>query len=83
MSHDVIVTKCCRHGPVWYSNETHNLDKYLCYKSQIISTFGFFSRVGVANVGTDSLHVHVRGLFGKFVEFGHKMFKYRYTAFIF
>ena len=26
---------------------------------------------------------NVRGLFGKFVEFGHKMFKYRYTPFIF
>ena len=25
----------------------------------------------------------IRGLFGKFVEFGHKMFKYRYTPFIF
>ena len=31
------------------SNETPNLDKYLCYKSQM----------GVANIGTDSLHVHV------------------------
>ena len=27
--------------------------------------------------------VVIRGLFGKFVGFGHKMFKYRYTAFIF
>ena len=26
---------------------------------------------------------NIRGLFGKFVEFGHKMFKYRYTPFIF
>ena len=25
----------------------------------------------------------LRGLFRKFVEFGHKMFKYRYTPFIF
>ena len=25
----------------------------------------------------------VRGLFGKFVEFGHKMFKYLYDSFIF
>ena len=25
----------------------------------------------------------IRGLFGKFVEFGHKMFKYLYNPFIF
>ena len=27
MSHDVVVTNCCQHGPVWYSNETRNLDQ--------------------------------------------------------
>ena len=46
MSHDVVVTNCCRHGPVWYSNETHNLDKYLCYKSQMISTSCFLQYNG-------------------------------------
>ena len=59
MSPDVVVTNCCRHGPVWYSNETHKLDQYLCYKSQMISISCFLSRMGVANVGTDSLQVQV------------------------
>ena len=59
MFHVVVITNCNRHGPVWYPNETHNLDQYLCYKSQLISTFDFFSRMGIANVGTDSLHEHV------------------------
>ena len=34
--------------------------------------------------GTNLLQLeYIWGLFGKFVEFGHKMFKYRYTPFIF
>ena len=41
MVHVVVVTNCCRHGPVWYPNETHTLDKYLCYKSQMVSTSCF------------------------------------------
>ena len=45
MSHDVVVTNCCRHGPVWYSNETHNLDQYLCYKSQMILSYYLWTRV--------------------------------------
>ena len=35
------VTNSCRHWPVWYPNETHNLDQSLCYKSQMISTSCF------------------------------------------
>ena len=27
-------------------------------------------------------HRNIRGLFGKFVEFGHKNFKYQYNPFI-
>ena len=30
----------------------------------------------------DSISVNIRGLFGKFVEFGHKIFNYRYAPFI-
>ena len=41
------------------SYETHNLDQYLCYKSQMISNLVFFIRTSVANVGTDSLYAHV------------------------
>ena len=41
MFHVVVVTNCCRHGPVWYPNETRNLDQYLFYKSQKISTSCF------------------------------------------
>ena len=62
MFHVVVVSNSCRHEPVWYLNETHNLDQNLCYKSQMISTsqhLVFFNRMGVANVGTDYLHVHV------------------------
>ena len=59
MFHVVVVTNCCRHGPVWYPNETHDLDQNLYYKSQMISTSCFLQENCVANVGTDSLRVHV------------------------
>ena len=31
----------------------------------------------------DNMNTFIRGLFGKFVEFGHKTFKYLYNPFIF
>ena len=35
------------------------------------------------NIYNKTIFLKVRGLFGKFVEFGHKMFKYLYSPFIF
>ena len=42
-----------------------------------------FARVSNHVPDFNTRNKNLRGLFGKFVEFGHKTFKYRYTAFIF
>ena len=44
---------------------------FFFFKNVTVNTFFVLSFPGL------------RGLFGKFMEFGHKMFKYRYTPFIF
>ena len=44
-----VVTNCCRHGPLRYPYETHNLEQYLCYESQMISTSCFLQQNGCSN----------------------------------
>ena len=49
----------------------------------VLNPFRLTRNLQGMTVNNIQLLIGVRGLFGKFVEFGHKMFKYRYTLFMF
>ena len=66
----------------WFQNWFYDINESSWSYHRIDTKF-MASQMGHRLTKGTLQHLALRGLFGKFVEFGHKLFKYRYTPFMF